>query len=505
MVRGFLIAFVPLNTNAGRSGAGQDMWTLTVDQITEYFKNFYVIQALYYSTIAFLKASILFMYLRIFPGERFRTVLWGTQAFNLAIGVTFVLLGIFQCRPIHLAWTAWRGDSESQGTCMDVVIIAMVYSAIQVGLDIWMLILPLTQILGLNMKWSKKFGLMFMFSLGLFLTAASTIRLRLLVDYHQGTHNFTVLRLSVTCHDVVVAVRSASKGRDILALHPDSGLQLSYIVIPDMTVNGAFDKAIQAEPTLEAVIHTASPFHFQSKDAETEMLNPAIRGTTSLLSAVAAFAPNVKRVVITSSVAAAVNIMAPPPILTSEMWNPITREEASSNPFFAYLASKTFAEKAAWDFVNDKKPHFALSTILPPLILGPVVHHLDNLGSINTSNSAFVDIIDGKWKDSIPPTGSPQWVDVRDAAFAHVQALIVPKAAGKRFLLYAGDFSNAEIARIARDNFPELADKIPTNIETDVTAADASIDAGLSKDILGVKYRSLSNSVVDSIRSLLGH
>ncbi|KAF4422588.1 Satratoxin biosynthesis SC1 cluster protein 4 [Colletotrichum fructicola Nara gc5] len=209
----FLIAFVPLNANAGKNGAGQDMWSLTVDQITEYFKasgcfpvhdaisntnqNFYITQALYYSTIAFLKASILFMYLRIFPGERFRVVLWGTQAFNLAIGVTFLLLGIFQCRPIHLAWTAWRRDSESLGTCMDVVIIAMVYSAIQVGLDIWMLILPLAQILGLNMKWSKKFGLMFMFSLGLFLTAASTIRLKHLVDYHQGTHNFTVGSLQI--------------------------------------------------------------------------------------------------------------------------------------------------------------------------------------------------------------------------------------------------------------------------------------------------------------------
>ncbi|KAF3799699.1 Ketoreductase azaE [Colletotrichum gloeosporioides] len=235
-------------------------------------------------------------------------------------------------------------------------------------------------------------------------------------------------------------------------------------------------------------IHTASPFHFQSKDAETEMLNPAIRGTTSLLSAVTAYAPNVKRVVITSSVAAAVNIKAPPPVLTPEMWNPVTREEASSNPFFAYLASKTFAEKAAWDFIDEKKPHFALSTILPPLILGPVVHQLDNLGSINTSNSA----------------GSPQCVDVRDAAFAHVKALVVPEAAGKRFLLYAGDFSNAEIARIARDNFPEMADKVPANIRSDVPAADASIDAGLSEDILGVKYCSLNDSVVDCIKSLLG-
>ena len=45
-------------------------------------------------------------------------------------------------------------------------------------------------------------------------------------------------------------------------------------------------------------------------------------------------------------------------------WNPITREEALSNQRSAYLASKTFAEKAAWDFVETEKPNFTLTTVL---------------------------------------------------------------------------------------------------------------------------------------------
>jgi hypothetical protein len=35
----------------------------------------------------------------------------------------------------------------------------------------------------------------------------------------------------------------------------------------------AFDKAVMSEPPFEAVIHTASPYHFHAKDAK-ELLNP---------------------------------------------------------------------------------------------------------------------------------------------------------------------------------------------------------------------------------------
>ncbi|KAG7046628.1 CFEM domain-containing protein [Colletotrichum scovillei] len=199
----FLIAFVPMNVYEGRNGAGQNMWSLTADQITNYFKGYYVMQALYHCTITLLKASVLFLYQRIFPFERLRNALWATQAFNLIIGVMFLFLGIFQCNPVHLAWTLWRQDARSQGTCMNIVDIGIAHGAIQVGLDIWVLALPLMQIQSLNLKWEKKTSLMAMFSLGLFLTATSSVRLRLLTEDLQGTYNFTVNSLPICTWSII--------------------------------------------------------------------------------------------------------------------------------------------------------------------------------------------------------------------------------------------------------------------------------------------------------------
>lgn len=76
-----------------------------------------------------------------------------------------------------------------------------------------------------------------------------------------------------------------------------------------------------------------------------------------------------------------------------------------SNPSLGYRASKTFAEKAAWDFVAQEKPNFTISTLNPPLVIGPIVHHLASLDGLNTSNQRTRDCMLGKWKDEIPETG----------------------------------------------------------------------------------------------------
>ena len=39
----------------------------------------------------------------------------------------------------------------------------------------------------------------------------------------------------------------------------------------------------------------------------------------------------------------------------------------------AYSAGKTFAEKAAWDFLAGKNPAFDIAVINPPMVFGPVV------------------------------------------------------------------------------------------------------------------------------------
>lgn len=126
----------------------------------------------------------------------------------------------------------------------------------------------------------------------------------------------------------------------------------------------AFEHAVVSTPPFEAVIHTASPFHFNVTDTKKDLLDPAINGTTGILQAIKKHAPTVKRVVVTSSFAAIISANAQPGHVYSEKdWNPITEEQAWKDPPSGYRASKTFAEKAAWDFVEVEKPNFTLVTV----------------------------------------------------------------------------------------------------------------------------------------------
>ena len=106
--------------------------------------------------------------------------------------------------------------------------------------------------------------------------------------------------------------------------------------------------------------------------------------------------------------------------------------------------------------------HCSLNQCNPPLVLGPIVHYLRDLDSLNTSNQRIRDIMIGKARQEIAPTGTFLWADVRDLALAHVRAAERPEAAGKRFFITAGHFSNKEIANIIRDSFPDLDSKLPT-------------------------------------------
>ena len=143
----------------------------------------------------------------------------------------------------------------------------------------------------------------------------------------------------------------------------------------------------------------------------------------------AAHKHRVKRVVITSSVAA---IMAELPGsnkgekgFTEDDWSDIS----TCGP---YEKSKTLAEKAAWDFMYGlpEEERFELVTINPGLILGPSL-----IASDFTSGQIIKKLMSGKYP-GMPKIMLPV-VDVRDAAFAHLQAIKVDRARNKRFALVA--------------------------------------------------------------------
>lgn len=237
-----------------------------------------------------------------------------------------------------------------------------------------------------------------------------------------------------------------------------------------------------------------------------------MNGTTGILKAIAKSAPTVKRVVVTSSFAAILDsskVSDPNTTFTEKSWNPVKISEIHENPGVAYRASKTLAEKAAWDFVKEGGAKFDLVTVNPPIVFGPVVHHLASLDSINTSNERLVRLVQGKWKseNTLPDTGVFVWVDVRDVAEAHVDAFEKPALGGHRLFTTAGYFSNKTLLEIVRKNFPELEDKLPAE---DVKGGELPpkdklfmIDNSETTKALGVQWRPLETAIVDTVKSLL--
>ena len=284
--------------------------------------------------------------------------------------------------------------------------------------------------------------------------------------------------------------------------------KLDYVIVEDIAQETAFDEVIKADPPFDTVIHTSSPFHHNFKDPQTEMLDPAIIGTTGILKAIKKSAPTVKRVVVTSSFASVINPFEgnrPGYTYTEADWDPVTKEQALSDRANSYRGSKTLAEKAAWDFVEQEKPSFTLATMNPPLVLGPVLPYLQTLDNLNTSNLRIADILTGKAKDEIPATVTFLWVDVRDLALAHVRAAELDDAASKRFLVTAGHLNHVQIADILRDNFPQSKDKLPApGTKGGGFPAEGmySVDNSRSKKVLGIEYRSLTESILDTAKSL---
>jgi hypothetical protein len=84
-----------------------------------------------------------------------------------------------------------------------------------------------------------------------------------------------------------------------------------------------------------------------------------------------------KRVVLTSSGVAALEVTTVPRVFTESSWNEAAVEAvktkgSAAGPFVIYCASKTLAEKAAWEFVMAHKSEISwdLAVVNPTEIFG---------------------------------------------------------------------------------------------------------------------------------------
>ncbi|WYZ44873.1 hypothetical protein EsH8_VIII_000189 [Colletotrichum jinshuiense] len=295
------------------------------------------------------------------------------------------------------------------------------------------------------------------------------------------------------------ATRSLAKGDEMKKARPQFDGQLDFVQIEDFEKVGVFAEAVK---DIDAIIHVASPFSYDTKDNEKELIIPAINGVRSIMQA-AVTNPNIKRIVITSSFASVldVNRKAPPYFTyTGEDWNPLTYAEAASietSAVVAYRGSKKFAELAAWDFVKEEKPHFDIVTLCPPMTFGPVVHSVSGADKLNESNAMLWKVASGQ--HPLPVARVPFWIDVRDLAVAHVEALLRSEVGGKRYVPTANDrFSYSLAAKIIEKNFDWAEGKISQQDQTIDTSH--GLDGETAARELGINYRTFDQTVVDLIK-----
>lgn len=213
--------------------------------------------------------------------------------------------------------------------------------------------------------------------------------------------------------------------------------------------------------------------------------------------------------VITSSFAAIVNPdkgLWPEHTYTEADWSPLTTIDAAlKDQATGYRGSKAMAEKTAWEFLEKEKPNFTIATMNPPLVFGPTIPWLNSLDAVNTSNQSVRNMLKGDFKGKdIPPSNVVLWVDVRDLAKAHVEAMERAEAANKRFFVTAGYFNNREVVGVIRKNFPEYKDVLPAEDAKggEMPEKVYGYDNSRTKEVLDVKFRSIGESVVDLVKSL---
>eukprot|EP00468_Gymnochlora_sp_CCMP2014_P012290 CAMPEP_0167752608 /NCGR_PEP_ID=MMETSP0110_2-20121227/7235_1 /TAXON_ID=629695 /ORGANISM="Gymnochlora sp., Strain CCMP2014" /LENGTH=366 /DNA_ID=CAMNT_0007638247 /DNA_START=94 /DNA_END=1194 /DNA_ORIENTATION=- len=261
------------------------------------------------------------------------------------------------------------------------------------------------------------------------------------------------------------------------------------------------------------VLHTASPFPMNSPKDENELIKPAVEGTLGVLKACEGV-KSVKRVVVTSScVAIAYGHLGE----IKEKYNEDTWTEVKNlRPDEAYTKSKTLAERAAWDFMKEKKRHFTLTTVNPSLVIGP---------SVSPNPGTSLDIIKMIMTKGFPmlPNMSIGLVDVRDVSLSHILAMRSAEAAGKRIVNSAEELSFADMAETLQKEFTPMG-YTPTSSKMPYALVwvgaifsgqmrsmklswgkPFNVDGSNVTKILGVKYRDARQAVIEAGHTLVDH
>lgn len=314
-----------------------------------------------------------------------------------------------------------------------------------------------------------------------------------------------LLRRGYVVRTTVRDLKREGEVRAAIGKEADPGNRLSFHALNLLSDDG-WDAATAG---CDYVLHVASPLGVPVPKDPDDLIKPAREGAQRAVRA--AIKAGVKRVVLTSSVAASSKAPGGSWSADETVWT-----DANDPRTGAYPRSKTLAEKAAWEAIKAGNGRTTLATVNPSLVIGPVLS-ADFSGSVQVISRLLSGRVPG-----LPRLGFC-FVDVRDVVDLHLRAMSEPKAAGQRFIA-SGDFAwMTDIAALLRAKLGAKASRVPTRRVPsflvrlvglfDSELGSVALSLGHRRDfssakaqtMLGWRSRPLEESVLDCARSLIAY
>lgn len=224
------------------------------------------------------------------------------------------------------------------------------------------------------------------------------------------------------------------------------GLPDLELVACDLMSDAGWAEAMDG---ISFVQHIASPIPAGEPKNPDDLIVPAREGALRALRF--AHAAGVSRVVMTSSMAAIAyghgDGRAP---FTEADWSNVNSLDA-----YAYIKSKTLAERAAREWMAAHGAGMEYVSINPAAVLGPVLGP-----DFSTSLEVVKKLMDGALP-GLPRLGFGV-VDVRDVADLHVKAMVTPGLDGERFIAQGKFLWMREVAEILKSGLGPQARRVPT-------------------------------------------
>ncbi|KDQ27592.1 hypothetical protein PLEOSDRAFT_51149 [Pleurotus ostreatus PC15] len=278
----------------------------------------------------------------------------------------------------------------------------------------------------------------------------------------------------------------------------------AQVVATSDLVHGAFPEIFEG---IDALIHVASPL--PGREEPAALIDVAVEATQNILRQ--AEKAGITRIVVTSSIASTRKASPDPGALVLDTdWNTTTKEAAlkTGNPLLIYATSKTYAERAVWEFA-DAHPHVDITTLNPPFFYGPFAP-TQKFPTFDASALSTAGMLYRLLSPDGPYPPNADHIDVRDVAKAHVLALKSPPSSvvGRKRIIIASPhgLNFASLVDFIAEKRPAFKDRLTRKAPPKLDRDRVPLSFARVEQVLGLResdFHNLEDTLLETIDQLL--